>query len=90
MTRLTKAQERVLGILADARRSSDGTPLSSPEISRIAGKRFDDWAYGKLVSLEKRGFVERLGVTFSGGRCWAPTEAGRSALARANWGGNDA
>lgn len=79
--KLSPGQRDVLKVLTrqDCRR--DGA-LSTPEISRILSKRFDDWSRGKLVALEKRGLVERLGTTFSGGQCWTATLAGREALSR--------
>lgn len=77
--KLSAGQHDVLRHLV-RRSPHDGAP-SGPDISRALRHRYDDWAYGKLVALEKRGLVERLGSTFSGGQCWGATDQGRSALA---------
>ena len=80
--RLSDGQRQVLGVLARYDYAIDSAP-STPEISRRLRKRFDDWARGKLVAMEKRGLVERLGTTFSNGQCWSITKAGRRALSAA-------
>ena len=75
--KLTEHQTHVLSYLA-RRKEYDGPP-SGPEISKALGHP-SYWAAGKLTSLEKNGFVERLGTTFSGGNCYRITSAGRNAL----------
>jgi hypothetical protein len=87
--RLSDGQREVLGVLARHDYPIDGAP-STPEISRRLRKRFDDWARGKLVALEKRGLVERLGTTFRNGQCWSITDAGRRALSAAQKDGGQA
>lgn len=79
MGELTKAQLAVLSKLAARDTTKDGCP-SGAELSRMMGHRLKDWATPKLKALEKRGFVEKMGVTFDNARCWAATEAGRAAL----------
>lgn len=81
MRELSKHQAAVLKRLAAWDWQRDGC-LSSPDLSRVMGSRYDGWAYGKLVALEKRGLVERVGETFSGGRTWRATEARRIVAAQ--------
>jgi hypothetical protein len=38
-------------------------------------------AQGCLARLARRGLVQRLGTAHNGARCWAITDAGRTALA---------
>lgn len=77
--RLTKGQQEVLAFLAGRDIERDGSP-STQEISRGAGHRYSDWAYGKLDSLQDKGLVQKMGTSFTGARCWAITPAGRTAL----------
>lgn len=75
--KLTEAQRSVLWYLA-RRREGDGPP-TAPELSVSLG-RAPYWASGKISSLEKRGLVERLGTSSTGGNCYRITDAGRRAL----------
>lgn len=72
---LSTYQTDVLRVLVGHDWRRDGC-LSAPDISRKRNRRYDDWAYGKLVALEKRGLAERVGSTFSGALTWRATEAG--------------
>lgn len=77
--RLSKGQREVLALLAKRDHNRDGCP-STQEISRMTGHRYGDWAYGKLSALQNKGLVQKMGTNFSGGRCWAATDAGRAAF----------
>lgn len=79
MAKLTEGQREVLAFLARRNHNMDGCPTTQ-EISHMTGHRYGDWAYGKLAALQDKGFVQKMGTNFSGGRCWAVTEAGRAAL----------
>jgi DNA-binding MarR family transcriptional regulator len=76
--KLSEAQRQVLDYLSH-RKEYDGPP-TGPEISIDCG-RAPYWASGKIASLEKRGLVERLGTSLTGGNCYCITTAGRQALA---------
>ena len=82
MGELTKDQHAILSKLAARDTAKDGCP-SGAELSRMMGHLLKDWATPKLKALEKRGFVEKMGVTFNNARCWSATAAGRAALASA-------
>lgn len=82
--KLTEAHSRILAFLS-RRKEYDGAP-SGPEISAALGE-VSFWASGKLSSLARRGLVDRLGQTTTGGQCYGITEAGRLALEQ---GGADA
>lgn len=79
--KLTKAQWAVLERLARRDIHLDGCP-SGRELSRMMGHRLKDWASSRLRALEKLGYVQRMGKTFTNGQCWAATPAGHAALAR--------
>lgn len=81
--KLSKAQCQVLDYLSH-RKEYDGPP-TGPEIS-IDLAHAPYWASGKIASLEKRGLVERLGTSLTGGNCYRITPAGRAALATSKGG----
>jgi DNA-binding MarR family transcriptional regulator len=74
---LTEAQKAVLELLS--RRKEHDCPPTGPEISEQLGHA-KYWAAGKLSSLDRRGFAERLGQSLTGGNCFQITDAGRRAL----------
>jgi len=75
--KLTASQVKVLRYMAS--RLAKYTHPTGPEISMELG-HVAYWAAGKLASLEKRGLVERLGLSSSGAICFRITPAGRNAL----------
>lgn len=79
MANLTTAQRLILSRLARLKESE--CPPTGPEISEALGHA-SYWASGKIASLEKRGLVERLGQSFTGGNCFRITPAGRASLSK--------
>ena len=85
--KLTVKQATILNVLKRRKRNEDiSGPLTAAEIGETVfhhqpvrhGAR--EWANPPLRSLEKKGFVEKLGTAGSGGRCWTITPAGLAAL----------
>lgn len=76
MAKLTEAQRRILRVLTTIWAE---LPPTGPEISDYLG-HVSYWASGKIASLERRGLVERLGQSSTGGNCYRITESGRRAL----------
>lgn len=65
--KLTQRQAKVLKFLAN--RPEIYVPPTGPEISTALG-HVAYWAAGKLIALEKRGLVERVGTSITGGKCY--------------------
>lgn len=79
---LTPNQAEALARLAAWDERKDGCP-SGPDISRAAGHKSRRWADGMLAAMERKGLVDRVGMTTNGARTWRATEAGKAALAQA-------